>query len=426
MKWIDDFKSKVVSVEEAVNVVQSGQRIYIGGGCAAPNNLIDALVNRYKELNDVEITHLLTVGKADYTKPEMAGHFRLNALFVGHNVRAAVNRGEADYIPIFLGEIPRLFTNGLLPIDIAMITLSPPDEHGFCSFGVEVGVSKPAAESAKLIIAEINDQMPRLMGDSFVHISKIDYCVPTSKPLPELPQGEVSDLNKAIGKIIADLIEDGSTIQMGIGSIPDAVLTYLGEKNDLGVHTELFSDGIIPLINKGIINNEKKTLHPGKVIAGFALGTKKLYDYIDNNPNFELHPTQYVNDPFIISQNEKMVAINSAIEVDLTGQVCADSIGSKIYSGFGGQVDFIRGAARSKGGKPIIALPSTAKNDTHSRIVPYLREGAGVVTSRADVHYVVTEYGVAFLHGKNIRQRAEALIKVAHPKFREELRETII
>jgi acetyl-CoA hydrolase len=304
---------------------------------------------------------------------------------------------------------------------VALIHVSPPDEHGFCSFGIEVGVTKPAAHAARIVIAEVNDQMPRTLGDSFIHVSKIDYAVPVSYKLPELPLGEVTELNKRIGQHVAELIEDGSTLQMGIGGIPDGVLLFLRDKRDLGIHTELFSDGVVELVERGVVTNEKKTLHPGKIIAGFLLGTQRLYDFVDNNPVVELHPTDYVNDPFLIAQNEKMVAINSAIEVDLTGQVCADSIGSRLYSGVGGQVDFIRGAARSKGGKPIIALPSTAKNDTISRIVPTLKPGAGVVTTRNDVHYVVTEYGVAYLHGKTIRQRVQALINIAHPKFRDEL-----
>ncbi len=424
MNWIENYKNKVVSGEDAVKCIKSGNRIYIGGGCGSPEHLANSLVNRANELNNVEVVHILTTGKADYTRQEMRNHFQLNALFVGGNVRDAVNRGNANYIPVFLGEIPRLFRQNLLPIDVAMVTLTPPDEHGFCSYGVEVGVTKPATESAKIIIAEINDQMPRVLGNSFIHISKISYLVPNSIPLPELKMGDMSDLFKKIGKNVADLIDDGSTLQMGIGGIPDAVLFYLENKRDLGIHTEMFSDGIIGLIQKGVITNEKKNLHQGKITAGFALGTNKLFKYIDNNPMFELHPIDYINDPFNISKNDNMVAINSAIQVDITGQVVSDSIGTRIYSGFGGQVDFIRGASRSKGGKPVIALPSTTKNEAISKIVAFIDKGAGVVTSRADVHYVITEYGIAYLHGKNLKQRAKALINIAHPKFRDELTKT--
>jgi 4-hydroxybutyrate CoA-transferase len=419
--WIHQYQRKIATPEDAVKVIQSGQRVFLTGNCSVPQKLLAALVARAPELHNVEIVQVLTVGPADYVQPGMEEHLRVNTLFISDNVRQAVNEGRADYTPCFLSEIPHLWRNGHLPIDVALIHVSPPDEHGFCSFGIEVGVTKPAAHAARIVIAEVNDQMPRTLGDSFIHVSKIDYAVPVSYKLPELPLGEVTELNKRIGQHVAELIEDGSTLQMGIGGIPDGVLLFLRDKRDLGIHTELFSDGVVELVERGVVTNEKKTLHPGKIIAGFLLGTQRLYDFVDNNPIVELHPTDYVNDPFLIAQNEKMVAINSAIEVDLTGQVCADSIGSRLYSGVGGQVDFIRGAARSKGGKPIIALPSTAKNDTISRIVPTLKPGAGVVTTRNDVHYVVTEYGVAYLHGKTIRQRVQALINIAHPKFRDEL-----
>lgn len=421
MGWNEKFRERLVTAEEAVKAIKSGDRVYVGAGCAMPHSLVGALVNRADELEDVEIVHILTVGEAAYADKKYEKNFNVRNLFIGGNVRKEVQEGRGDYVPIFLGEVPALFLEKQLPIDVALINVSPPDEHGFCCFGIEVGVTMPAAQSAKIIIAEINDQMPRCHGDSFIHFSKLDYCVEVSTPLSELPQGQPSDLQKEIGRHAAELIEDGSTLQMGIGGIPDGVLLYLNDKKDLGIHTEMFSDGIIELVERGVINNERKTLHPGKIIAGFVLGTKKVYDYIDDNPIIEMHPTQYVNDPFIISQNEKMVAINSAIEVDITGQVCADSIGHKFYSGIGGQVDFIRGAARSKGGKPILALPSTAKDNTISRIVPTLKPGAGVVTSRGDVHYIVTEFGAAYLHGKSIRDRVKALINIAHPNFRDEL-----
>jgi len=427
MNWVERYKSKLRTADEAVKVIASGQRVYVHPGCAVPTLLVDAMSNRYRELYDVEVIHLLTVGKSRYSAPEMEGHFRHNALFIGKNVRDAVNDGRADFTPIFLSEIPGLFYRRILPIDVALIQVSPPDEHGFCSFGVGVECTKPATEVAEIIIAQVNPNMPRTLGDCFIHVDKLTYCVEADVPLQELPQvdkdvtPEEADVFRQIGKNIADLIEDGSTLQLGIGSIPDAVLQFLHQKKHLGLHTEMFSDGVVKLFEEGVITNEKKTLHPGKAVVSFVLGTKALFDFIDNNPVIEFHPSHYVNDPFIIAQNEKMVAVNSAIEVDLTGQVCADSIGKKFYSGFGGQVDFIRGASRSKGGKPIIALPSTAKNGMFSRIVPHLALGAGVTTSRGDVHYVVTEYGVADLYGKTVRERAKALIDIAHPRFREEL-----
>jgi acyl-CoA hydrolase len=395
--------------------------VYIHPGCAEPEQLVRAMVRRGPELHNVKVIHLMTAGNADYAKPEMEGHFRHVAFFAGSNVRKAINEGRADFIPVFLSEVEALMANGSIPVEVALIHVSPPDEHGFCSFGVGVDATKTATECAKVVIAQVNPKMPRTLGDSFIHLNKIDHIVEAEDDILEHQQGQVSEIAKTIGANIADLIEDGSTLQLGIGEIPDAVLYYMHSKKDLGIHSEMVSDGVVELIEKGVINNEKKTLHPGKVIVGFVLATRKLYDFLDNNPIFEFHPNRYTNDPFIISRNEKQVAINSAIEIDLTGQVCADSIGYNFYSGIGGQVDFIRGAARSKGGKPIIALPSTAANDTISRIVPHLKEGAGVVTSRGDVHYVVTEFGVAYLHGKTVRERCQALIKIAHPKFRDEL-----
>ena len=374
-------------------------------------------------LKDIEICQALTVGEDAYTAPEMEGHLRINTIFVSANVRKAVHEGRADFTPVLLSEFPLLFKNQVLPLDAALIHISPPDEHGFCSLGVEVGLTKTAAESAKIIIAEVNQQMPRTLGDSFIHVSKLDYMVPVDYSLPELGMGgdESSEITQTIASFCAELIPDGATMQMGIGAIPDAVLKFLFDKKDLGIHTELFSDGVIELVESGVLTNAKKTLHPGKIIAGFILGTQKLYRWVNDNPLIEFHPTEYVNDPFVISQNDRMVAINSAIELDLTGQICADSIGPKIYSGVGGQLDFIYGASRSKGGVPIIALPSTAKNDSISRIVPMLKQGAGVVTTRNHVRYVITEYGIADLYGKTIRQRAQALINIAHPKFHDEL-----
>ncbi len=418
--WAEIYRNRRCTAEQAVQVIQSGQRVFLTGNCSVPQVVLKALVEHARNLHDVEIAQVLTVGAADYVNPEMTGHIRVNTMFISADVREAVQDGRADFTPIFLSEIPRLYSTEL-PLDVALIHVSPPDEHGFCSYGVEVGVTKTAAEVAKIVIAEINPRMPRTLGDSFIHVSKIDYIVEVDYRLPEFRMGEPSPIQQEIGRHIADMIEDGSTLQTGIGGIPDAVLQYLGDKKNLGIHTELFSDGIIDLVDRGIINNEAKTLHPGKIIAGFMLGTQRLYDFVHDNPIVELHPTEYVNDPFRIAQNDKMISINSALEIDLTGQVCADSIGPRFYSGVGGQVDFVRGAARSKGGKPIIALPATAKNDTISRIVWQLKPGSGVVTTRNDVHYVVTEFGVAYLHGKTIRERVRALINIAHPRFRDEL-----
>lgn len=423
MSWFDDYKKKKCSFEEAVAVVKSNDRVYISGNAATPFKLMEALELRHKELKNVEIAHVLLFGNDPLSKPGMEGHFRHNSLFVGPGDRKAVNEGKADYIPVFLYEIPSLFRSGLLPLDVVFLHLSPPDEHGFMSYGVECLASKAAAESAQKVVAMVNEKMPRCLGDAFIHTSRVSKLVEVSIDLPELEPIPFTDVEKKIGSNIAGLVEDGSTLQLGIGGIPNAALKAMFDKRDLGVHTEMVSDSIIEAIEAGVVTGAKKTLHPGKTIATFYLGTKKLYEYIDNNPTFETHPTDYTNHPFVIGQNEKMVAINSAIEVDLTGQICSDSIGTKIYSGFGGQVDFIRGAAQSKGGKPIIALPSTAKGGKLSKIVPTLQPGAGVVTTRADVHYVVTEYGVAYLHGKNLRQRAEALIGISHPDFRDSLSE---
>jgi acetyl-CoA hydrolase len=426
--WLQNYKSKLRTPEEAVSVVKSGDKIVMHGNCAFPMTLINALVARKDELENVQILHALTVGDLPYLQPGMEKSFHHISFFMGAAARKAVNEGRADFTPIYLFEYPLLFSKGLIKPNIAFVHLSPPDEHGFCSFGVEVGLIKTAAENSEIIIAQINPQMPRALGDSFIHINKLTYIVEVDEPIAELPQvkedltPEMREVYTKIGQNIAELIEDGSTLQMGIGVIPDSVARFLDNKKDLGIHSEMFSDGIIDLVNKGIITNRRKKLHVGKTIAGFVLGSRKLYDYIDNNPSIEFHPQEYVNDPFVIAQNYKMVAINSALEVDITGQVCSDSIGSKLYSGFGGQVDFIRGAARSEGGKPIIALPSTTKDFKISRIVPTLKPGAGVVTNRADVHYVVTEYGVAYLHGKSIRERVHQLINIAHPDFRDELK----
>ncbi len=420
--WEKVYEERRITAESAVTAIRSDQRVFLGGNCSVPEVLLNALSARARTgaISNVEIVQVLTLGDDTYVKPDMSGRLRVNSMFISDNVRAAVNDGRADFTPIFLSELPALF-RGALPLDVALVHLSPPDEHGYCSFGVEVGLTKTAADTARIVIAEINPRMPRTLGDSFIHVSKLSAIVEVDYPVREIAPSVPSAVQKSIGQSVADLIEDGSTLQTGIGGIPDAVLRYLDGKKNLGVHTELFSDGVIDLVERGVITNEAKTLHPGKMIAGFVLGTQRLYDFIHDNPIVELHPTEYVNDPFVIAQNAKMVAINSAIEVDLTGQVCADSIGPKFYSGAGGQVDFVRGAAHSKGGKPIIALPATAKADSISRIVMQLEPGAGVTTSRSDVHYVVTEFGVAYLHGKTIRERVAALIAIAHPSFRAEL-----
>jgi len=424
MSWTNLYNSRVTSAEEAVKQIQSDMRIFLTGNCSVPQVVLAALVARAPAIDNVEIIQVLSIGNTAYVSQEMAGHLRVNTLFISDNVREAVNQGRADFTPTHLSEIPRLFSSGVISLDVALVQVSLPDEHGFCSFGVEVGVTKTAAQYARMVIAEVNPQMPRTLGDSFIHVSKIDHIVPVSYPLPEVSMGEPTELSKKIGQHVAGLIDNGSTLQLGIGAIPNGVLHFLRDKRDLGIHSELFSDGVVELYEAGVITNEKKTIHPGKMIAGFLLGTRRLYEFVDNNPVVELHPTEYVNDSYIIAQNEKMVAINSAIEVDLTGQVCADSVGTRLYSGTGGQLDFIRGAARSKGGKPIIALPSmtvTSSGRRYSKIVPTLKLGAGVVTTRNDVHYIVTEYGVADLYGKSIRQRARALIEIAHPEMQVEL-----
>jgi acyl-CoA hydrolase len=423
MSWEMDYKKRLKRADDALQCVKSGMRVYIQPGCAEPETLVEALMRRGPDLHDVEIVHMMTMGCAPYVAPEMAGHFRHNAMFIGSNVRAAINDGRADYTPIYLSEIEGLFESGSMPIDVALIEVSPPDSHGFCSFGVGVDTTLTAAKCARYVVAQVNDNMPRTYGDSFIQVSDIDALVESSRPLCALTKSVVSDLQIAIARNVASLIEDGAVLQTGIGGIPDAVLPMLMDRKDLAVHSELVSDGVIPLIEAGVLTGARKNFKPRKIILGFALGSKRLFEFVDNNPIFEFHPTAYTNDPALIARNDKMVAINSALQIDLTGQVCSDSIGNQFYSGIGGQVDFLRGASRSKGGKPIIAISSTAKQGTISRIVPTLDPGAGVVTSRGLVRYIVTEYGIAYLHGKSIRERAKALIEIAHPDFRSELYE---
>ncbi len=426
MDWKTRYKDRILSAEDAAKVIESGNRLFLTGNVSVPYKLLGALVKTAPNLKNVEIVQALTVGAPAYVGPEMEGHLRVNTMFISGNIRPAVQSGRADFTPVLLSEFPLLFKNGHLPIDIALIHVSLPDEHGFCSLGVEVGLTKTPAETAKIIIAEVNEQMPRTLGDAFIHISRINHIVPVDYEIAEMSMsdGEPSPEIEKMAEYIADLIPDGATMQMGIGAVPDAVLKYLYDKKDLGIHTELFSDGVIDLVEAGVVTNAAKTLHEGKILAGFIIGSKRLYNWVHDNPIIEMRRTEYVNDPFVIAQNEKMVAINSAIEIDLTGQVCADSIGAKLYSGVGGQLDFIYGASRSKGGVPIIALPSdttTRNGKRFTRIVGMLKRGAGVVTTRNHVRYVVTEYGVADLYGKTIRQRAQSLIGIAHPDFRADL-----
>jgi len=419
--WLDDYRHKLTDPDRAVSYIRSGDSVFYSGNAASPQDLIDALAARAPELENVLLNHVLLLGEDPLSKPGMEGHFRHNSMFVGPADREAVNDGRADYTPIFLHQIPRLFRERIVPLDIALLQVSPPDSHGYMSLGVEVLASLAACHSARRVVAQVNDRMPRVLGNASIHVSQVDHIVEVSRQLPILPRRTATDVERAIGQNVADLVRDGSCLQLGIGGIPDAVLSYLEGKRNIGIHTEMVSDGIVEAVEKGIITCMRKNYHHDKIVMTFALGTHALYDYIHDNPLFEGHPVDWVNDPWTVARNDNMVAINSAIEVDLTGQVCSDSIGPRIYSGFGGQVDFLRGAAQSRGGKPIIALPATAAGGKTSRIAPLLKEGAGVVTSRADVHYVATEYGVAHLFGKNLRQRAEALIRIAHPDFRDEL-----
>ena len=419
--WQEKYSDMIVTAEKAVKEIGPGQRVFIGTGCAQPQELVKALVARAGELADTEIVHLLTIGDAPYAHKTLAQQFRVNSFFISDNVRDVIQEGLGDYTPIFLSDIPRLFDTGRLPLDAALIQVTPPDEDGMCSFGISVDIVKSAAENATKVIAQVNPRMPRTLGDSFINIYDMDLLVAVDVPLLESIPPEPTEVTRSIGEYVAALVDDGATVELGIGRIPQAVLEFLKGKKELGIHTEMFTDAIIDMIESGVITGSRKSIDQGKVVASFCLGTKKVYDYIDNNPVFSFNPTEYVNDPFIISQQYKQVAINVALEVDLTGQVCADSLGDRFYSGIGGQIDFNRGAARSHGGKAIIAMPSTAKNGSVSRIVSTLSPGAGVVTTRGDVHYVVTEYGVAYLHGKSVQERALALISIAHPDYREQL-----
>jgi acyl-CoA hydrolase len=421
MSWKDDYRSKQMSAEQALQAVGSGDRVWIQSGCGTPSVLVDALVASSPRLRDVEIIHMMTLGSARYTRPEYEGHFRHRGLFLGPNVRDAVAAGRADYTPIFLSEIEGLFESGQLPLDVVLMQVSPPDAHGFVTLGTTVDCTLTAVRLARIVIAEVNQQMPRTQGETAIHISHLTAVVESDRPLLELHTEPFTEMHMRIARNVASLIPNGATLQTGIGGISEAVLHCLDDKRDLGIHTEMCPDGVVDLMESGVMNGEGKSIHRGKAVVAFVLGTKRLFDFIHENPCFEFRPIKYTNDPFVVAQNERMVAINGALQVDLTGQVCADSLGTRPYSGFGGQIDFIRGAARSKGGVPIIALPSTAMHGDVSRIVPVLEPGAGVVTSRGDVHYVVTEHGIAYLHGKTLRERAQALIAIADPRFQQEL-----
>ena len=418
--WPAETQTKITTADAAVASIRSGQRIYVQGGAAAPKALLRAMTERWRELSDVEVVHLHSEGPADYTRPEMAGHFRHNALFIGENVREAVQSGRADFTPVLLSQVPNLFET-TLPLDVALIQVSPPDAAGFCSLGISVDCAKPACEAARMVIAQVNRHMPRTLGDSFVHVRNINYLVEADEPLIEVPPEAPDDVASRIGANVAAMVADGATLQVGIGAVPNAVLAALRHRKHLGVHTEMFSDGLLDLVESGALDCQAKTYHRGKIVTSFVMGTSRLYGFVHDNPLIEMHPVTFTNDPEVIARNDAMFAINSAIELDLTGQVCADSIGHRLYSGIGGQLDFVRGAARSRGGKSVIAMPSTAGGGKFSRIVAELKPGAGVVTTRGDVHYVATEFGVADLFGRTLRQRAAALIAIAHPAFRSEL-----
>ncbi|MBE3587725.1 MAG: acetyl-CoA hydrolase/transferase family protein [Thermoanaerobacteraceae bacterium] len=420
-KWLEQYHSKLTSAGEAVKTIESGDRVVLGLACGLPRALTRALADRAHKLKDVEVVHLVSIEEGCYCLPEMAGHIRHNSLFVGPATRCAVNEGRADYTPCLFSEVPRLFKEGYLPVDVAMIQVSPPDDFGYCSLGISVDCTRAAAECARKVIAQVNRNMPRTMGDSFMHVSQFHYIVEFDEPLIELPRPHITEVEEQIGRYVAELVEDRATLQLGIGAIPDAIIRFLKDKRDLGIHTEMFSDGVVELYEEGIVTCEAKSLHRGKMVATFLMGTKKLYDFVNDNPVVEMYPVDYVNDPFIISQNSRMVSINSALQIDLLGQVCAEMLGGRQYSGVGGQLDYVRGASRAKGGKAVIAMPSTAQKGQYSRIVVALEPGTAVTTTRNDVHYVVTEYGIANLRGKTVKQRARELISIAHPRFRDRL-----
>ncbi|WP_250673987.1 acetyl-CoA hydrolase/transferase C-terminal domain-containing protein [Paraclostridium ghonii] len=421
MDWKTLYKEKLVSAGDAAQKIKSGNRIVTGHATGEPQKVIEAMVNESERYSNVEIVHMIGMGPGEYVKKDKEFNFKHNALFVGSSTREAVAEGRADFTPCHFSEVPRLFKEEYLKVDVAIIQVSPPDNNGYCSFGISNDYTKPAAECAKLVIAEVNPKMPRTLGDSFIHIKDIDYIVEVDYDIIELKPSRIGEIEKAIGENCAKLIEDGSTLQLGIGAIPDAVLLFLKDKKDLGIHSEMISDGVVELVEAGVITNKRKNLHKNKMIVTFLMGTQKLYDFVNDNPMVETFPVDYVNNPTVIGLNDNMISINSCIQIDLMGQIASESIGIKQFSGVGGQVDFIRGANMSKGGKSIIAIPSTASRGKVSRIVPFLDNGAAVTTSRNDVHYVATEYGIAELRGKSLKERARALINIAHPNFREEL-----
>lgn len=423
-KWRDLCSDKIMSARDAMRVIRPGDRVFVGSACGEPQELVRALAEAGEDLADTEVVHVLTLGVAPYAQAKYAAHFRANAFFIGNAVRDAVNEARADYTPIFLSQVPSLFKSRRLPIDVALVCVSPPDEHGNCSLGVSVDITKAAVETAKKVVIQVNRHMPRAYGDCYFNVRDAAAVVEFDEPLLEWPvTSEPDDTTQRIAQHLARLIPDGSTLQLGIGRIPDAVLSLLTDKHDLGIHTEMFSDAVLKLAQRGVITGKYKTLNPGKIVGSFAAGSHELFEFMNNNPAVEMHPSDYTNHPMVIGGHDNMVAINSALEIDLTGQVVADSLGHMLYSGIGGHADFIRGAALAKNGKPVIALPSTAvtPDGVRSRIVATLQEGAGVITTRGDTHYVVTEYGVAYLHGKTLRERAMSLISIAHPDFRSEL-----
>ena len=419
--WRRQYADRVVTAAEAVTHIESGDRVVVGHACGEPTLLMAAMVANAAQYRDVEIVHLVPMGDSAYLAPALAESFRHNSLFAGGGTRAAIAEGRADFTPVFFSQIPDLL-RGALPVDVALVNLSPPDAHGYCSFGVSVDYTKPAAESARTVIAQVNPRVPRTLGESFIHVSELDYIVEVDEPLIELSPPTIRDVERSIGRHCASLVRDGDTLQLGIGSIPDAVLLSLGDKKDLGIHSEMLSDGVVVLLESGVINNVRKNFHPGRSVLTFIMGTQQLYDYVADNPAVEMAPVDFVNDPRVIAENDNMVSINSCVQVDLMGQVASESVGLRQISGVGGQVDFVRGASMSRGGRTIMAMPSTARKGTVSKIVPLLDEGAAVTTSRCDVDYVVTEHGVAQLHGRSLRGRARELIAVAHPDFRAGLR----
>ena len=421
MKWKEIYKDKLVSPEVAITNIKAYDRVVVGHAAGEPTVLIDAMVANKENYRNVEIVNMVVLGKGEYAKPGMEKYFHNNSIFAGACIREGIESGRGDFTPCFFYEVPKLFKKGYMIVDVALVQVSSPDEHGYCSFGVSNDFTKPAAEHSKIVIAEVNDKMPRTMGDSFIHISKIDYIVESSHPIIELAPPKIGEVEKKIGENCASLIEDGSTLQLGIGAIPEAVLLCLKDKKDLGIHSEMISDGVVELVEAGVITNTRKTLHPGKIVVSFLMGTKRLYDFVNNNPSVEMYPVNYVNDPVVIMKNYKMVSINACVQVDLMGQVCSECIGLKQISGVGGQVDFVRGVNMSEDGISIISISSTASKGKISRIVPLLDMGAAVTTSRNDVDYIVTEYGIAHLKGKTLKERARALINITHPNFRQGL-----